>query len=120
MITITTDKVLYIAGPISADKEAKTKFEMAAKKLAWAGYDVVNPISLDPATFFPNFAQMSSEEKEFACLKTDLIYMLKCDGVATLPMDHSSSGMARELAIAFSLGIPVYPVDTWFQGVIYE
>lgn len=120
MITIRTNRLLYVAGPITADKEARTKFAAAARKLTEAGYGVVDPMSLDPEEYFPGFKEMPSEEKDVAQLKTDLIGMLRCDGVATLPMNHSSRGMARELAIAFSLDIPVFPVDAWIEGGVYE
>ncbi len=120
MITIRTNRLLYVAGPITADKEARTKFTEATKKLTEAGYGVVDPMSLDPGEYFPGFKDMPSEEKDVAQLKADLIVMLRCDGVATLPMDHSSRGMARELAIAFSLDIPVFPVDAWIEGGVYE
>ena len=120
MITIRTNRMLYVAGPISADTGARVKFTEATKKLVEAGYGVVDPMSLNPEEYFPGFKDMPSEEKELAQLKTDLIVMLRCDGVATLPMDHSSKGMARELAIAFSLDMPVYPVNTWLEGGHYE
>ncbi len=113
-------KLLYLAGPISADKEARLKFLKAAKKLMEAGYDIVDPMSQDPKEYFPDFQEMTSEEKDIAQLKADLIVMLRCDGVATLPMDHSSKGMARELAIAFSLDMSVYPINKWLGGRVYE
>lgn len=120
MITIETKTLLYIAGPITADREARTKFSEATKKLTEAGYSVMDPMSIDPEEFFPGFKDMPSEEKDVAQLKADLIVMIRCDGVATLPMNHSSRGMARELAIAFSLDMPVYPVGTWIRdGSLY-
>ena len=120
MITIRTNKLLYVAGPITADKEARVKFAEATKKLEAAGYGVVDPMSLDPEEYFPWFKDMPSEEKDLAQLKTDLIVMLRCDGVATLPMNHSSRGMARELAIAFSLGMDVMPLGSWLMVPITD
>ena len=113
-------KFLYLAGPISADRDARAKFTEATKKLQEVGFYVVDPMSLNPEYCFPGFKDMPSEEKDLAQLKTDLIEMLKCDGVATLPMNHSSRGMARELAIAFSLDMSVFPVETWIKGDVYE
>ncbi len=120
MITIRTNRLLYVAGPISEDHGARPKFVEATKKLVEAGYGVVDPMSLNPEEYFPGFQEMTSEEKDNAQLKTDLIVMLRCDGVATLPLDHSSRGMARELAIAFSLEMPVYPISKWLEGGVYE
>jgi nucleoside 2-deoxyribosyltransferase len=116
---VRTIKRLYVAGPITHDPEAKSRFESASALLKASGYEVINPLDIDPAEAFPDFQQLSCEEAEAAQLKADLIAMLQCGGVATLPMNHSSKGMARELAIAFSLDIPVYPVRAWIQGGDY-
>lgn len=106
---------LYLAGPITANPEADRLFKSARDALTRNGYDVVNPMSIEPGEYFSDYAAMTLDQREFAQLKADLIEMLLCDGIATLPLSHSSRGTARELAIAFSLDLHVRPVGDWLK-----
>lgn len=106
---------LYLAGPITADSEAEQRFKSAQTALIRSGYDVINPMEIKPAEYFPKYDAMQPDDKDFAQLKADLIEMLKCDGIATLPLNYSSRGTARELAIAFSLDLHVKPVGEWLK-----
>lgn len=106
---------LYLAGPIAANPEAGQCFRSAQQALIRSGYDVVNPMTIKPSDYFPGYGAMSSDQKEAAQLKADLIEMLQCDGIATLPLNHSSRGTARELAVAFSLDLHVRPVGEWLK-----
>lgn len=106
---------LYLAGPITANPEAERSFKAAQEALIRSGYDVVNPMDIKPVNYFPNYGAMTPDQKDFAQLKADLIEMLVCDGIATLPLNHSSRGTARELAIAFSLDLHVLPVGEWLK-----
>jgi len=109
-------KLLYLAGPISANPNAEERFRSAVKALESAGYAVRNPFGIDPACYFKDYVSMIKEEKDMAQLKADLIEMLYCDGVATLPLTHSSRGTARELALAFSLDMDVWPIGEWLKA----
>jgi len=112
------EKILYLAGPITADPNAKTSFKAAVSALENAGFIVKNPFGINPAEYFEKYAEMNEHEQDFAQLKADLIEMLYCDGVATMPLTHSSKGTARELALAFSLDMDVMPVGAWLRASI--
>ena len=113
-------KLLYLAGPISANQTAHEGFEAAVSALENAGYAVKNPFMISPSQYFEGYEQMTLREQELAQLKADLIEMLCCDGVATMPLNHSSRGTARELALAFSLEMIVMPVGEWLKESMIE
>ena len=115
MKTKDVNKILYLAGPISKDKEAKIKFYEAQHQLNEAGFLVINPLEINPKTTFPDYDQMNEADKALSQLKADISIMLKCYGVATLPLCVPSSGMARELHLAYSLGMKVMPLEWWIN-----
>lgn len=108
-------KTLYLAGPITEDPNARKSFSTAAKALEGCGYRVANPFAVKPDKLFKEFNNMTPGERDLAQLKADLVVMLTCDGVATMALNHSSPGTARELALAYSLSIPVAPVAAWMK-----
>lgn len=113
-------KLLYLAGPISANPTAREGFDAAVSALENAGYAVKNPFMISPSQYFEGYEQMTLREQDLAQLKADLIVMLGCDGVATMPLSHSSRGTARELALAFSLEMIVRPVGEWLRESMIE
>ncbi len=113
-------KILYLAGPISANPAAKDGFAAATAVLENAGYVVKNPFDIDPADYLCIRKNMSQEEIDLAQLKADLIEMLCCDGIATVSIDHRSVGTIRELALAFSLQMQVLPVGDWIKIAMLE
>ncbi len=108
-------RVLYLAGPITEDPDARKSFKAASRALQSCGYRVMNPFEIRPSEFFKKYDVMTLAERELAQLKADLIVMLTCDGVATLAINYSSKGTARELALAYSLEMPVMPVAMWMK-----
>lgn len=113
-------KLLYLAGPIKENPVAKESFNAVVSAMEGLGYVVRNPFDINPAQYFPGYDSMDQEEQELAQLKADLIEMLICDGVATLPLNHSSKGTARELALAYSLHMKVMPVGDWLKAALLE
>ncbi len=105
--------MLYLAGPITSDKGARKTFKEAQHALEGAGYTVVNPFEIDPSRIFTDFFKLQGDEKEHAHLRADIAEMMKCDGIATLPLNTTSSGMARELHLAHSLCMTVMPFEWW-------
>lgn len=106
---------LYLAGPIGHAPQAELRFSNAEFLLEEAGFDVVNPFSVLAEPLIPGYAEMDGEGKCKAQLRADLIHMLRCDGIATLPLDVPSEGMARELNLAHSLGMDVRTVRQWVE-----
>lgn len=105
--------ILYLAGPITADSKAQESFRVAEKKLSELGYVVINPFDVDPSELFPDYHRMKGKRRDQAQLKADIAAMMKCDGVATLPLVAPSEGMARELHLAHSLDMKVMPIGWW-------
>ena len=68
---------------------------MAARSRA-AGHQVINPAELD----------LTSSECA-ACLRLDIIHLISCDGLATLPGWQRSKGTRLEVRIALVLGMTV-------------
>ncbi|MDD4083705.1 MAG: DUF4406 domain-containing protein [Sphaerochaetaceae bacterium] len=115
MKTKEVNKILYLAGPISKDKEAEIKFYEAQHQLNEAGFLVINPLEINPGIIFVEYDKMNKAERVLSQLKADISVMVKCDGVATLPLCVPSSGMARELNLAYSLRMPVMPLEWWLN-----
>lgn len=90
---------VYLSGPI-AGKEDKNRHEFREVEYEWtqAGWIVLNP------TEFVQNLNKSWEE----CLRYDLKVLLDCDAVAVLPEWFLSRGASLEVAVAWSLNIPVY------------
>ena len=105
--------VLYLAGPISSDDKAQESFRMAEKRLSELGYVIINPFDVDPSKLFQDFPKMKGKRRDRAQLKADIAAMMKCEGVATLPLIAPSEGMARELHLAHSLDMKVMPIEWW-------
>jgi nucleoside 2-deoxyribosyltransferase len=113
-------KTLYLAGPIKENPTARESFCAVVSALQGIGYTVRNPFDINPVQYFPGYESMTQEEQELAQLKADLVEMLLCDGVATLPLNHSSKGTARELALAYSLHMQVMPVSNWMKAALLD
>jgi nucleoside 2-deoxyribosyltransferase len=107
---------LYLAGPISNVPQAELRFANAEFMLRSAGFEVVNPFSILADLLIPGYDRMDRDEKCKAQLRADLIHMLMCDGIASLPLDAPSEGMARELHVAHSLGMDVRTLQQWVEA----
>lgn len=100
-------KRLYISGPMSGIAEHNfPAFREASIQLrAYGDYLVEDPSAkgvIDGWTW-----------EQY--LRHDLLQMLKCDGVATLPGFAMSKGAMLEISVARQLAMPVHPVDWWIS-----
>ncbi len=93
-------KRIYVAGPMSGYEQHNFPlFNHYAARLRSLGYDVVNPVDINPDPGTP------WEE----CMKKDIVQLLTCDSVAVLPGWECSRGASLEVSIAKALGMPVVP-----------
>lgn len=114
---------VYIAGPMSGVPDFNfPAFHSAAKFLAAAGYDVVNPADLDGGD--------TSKPWNYY-LKRDLPLLAGCDAIALLPKWEKSAGTCLELLNAIQMGHSVFeltaltPTDAneptrWIMGEIID
>lgn len=95
---------LYISGPMTGRPDLNyPAFNEAATFLQAHGFEVSNPATY-PAT---------EGETWEACLRRDLVDLLRCDGVATLPGWTRSRGARFEVRTAKMLRLPVHSVLWW-------
>jgi hypothetical protein len=90
-------KPIYLSGPMTGlpDLNFPAFYSMAARLRA-AGYAVINPAELDHPT------------KEWSdCLRRDIVALMGCHTVATLPGWEHSKGARLEVLIADRLGMSV-------------
>jgi hypothetical protein len=96
---------LYLSGPMTGIKDKnKNAFQNGTMQLRAKGYKVINPWELDMAIPQPSWAE---------CLRRDIVALMRCNGVATLPGWKKSRGANLEVYIAQSLGWPVHSVSYW-------
>lgn len=91
-------KRLYLSGPMSGIAEHNfPAFNAEAARLRSLGFDVVNPVDVNPDP------GMTWE----ACLRRDLAEMLTCDAIALLPGWQNSRGAQLEQYVAHRVGIGI-------------
>jgi len=96
-------KDLYLTGPITHNKQAKDQFGKVSEILRSAGYTVVNPLEL-------NHPAEATWEIHMAIDIKAMMDVLLFDGELAMVDTHlPSKGMALEISIALSLGVPVRP-----------
>ena len=95
---------LYLSGPMTGRPAHNfPAFNAAEKELRSAGYEVANPAD-----------KGLLDGWEWAdYLRHDIVQLLNCDGVATLPGWRSSKGALLEVHIARQLLMPVVSVERW-------
>jgi hypothetical protein len=95
-------KRIYLSGPMSHYPEHNFPlFNAEADRLRGLGYEVVNPVDINPNPGTP-WAE---------CLKQDLAALLDCDTVALLPDWQASRGAMLEVHVARALGFAVVPCN---------
>ncbi len=96
--TDANKKRIYIAGKVTGLTvvQATFKFGEAEQKLKAAGYDPINPLSLQD-TF-------RVEWKE--AMKRCIAALVFCDGIYILPCSSDSKGAQLEILIASQLQLP--------------
>lgn len=100
---------LYLCGPMTGRPNLNREaFHKAAIELQAAGYETVNPHSL----------QIGYEDQSWiACMRRDVKALVDCDGVAIIDRAWShSKGCVVELGLAYGLGIKTNFLHAW----VYE
>ena len=94
---------LYLSGPMSGYLDHnRGAFRAWTISLRGAGHDVLDPGEVEvPGLTWEGY------------LRADLMGMLGCEGVATLPGWQESRGASLEVHVAHALGMTVKPVDKW-------
>ena len=91
-------KRIYISGPMTGLPEFNfPAFNAEAARLSALGYDVVNPVNINPDTTTPYLE----------CLRNDLVELLKCDTLALLDGWQRSTGAHLEMHIAHRIGMEI-------------
>jgi Domain of unknown function (DUF4406) len=105
IVLVTSMHNIYISGPMSGifDKN-RHAFCCSAELLRTDGYIVVNPWELDIE---------DSRDTWEECLRRDIVALMKCTAVATLPGWKTSKGATLEIYIAKALKFPVHSVNYW-------
>ena len=98
---------VYIAGPMSHYYGRNfAAFHHAAHELRMQGFEVMNPVDINPDSSTP----------WAACLKQDLPRLLSCDAIAVLPGWELSRGARLEVHVAHEVGIPTLPLAVFLEG----
>jgi hypothetical protein len=113
---------VYISGPIAIDPiGARRKFLAALEALQDLGHEAVNPFDVEPCGDL-SCQQAPIQRKEphtdhtrDCHLRHDLIEMLKCDGVATLPNWQMSEGATLEVVVALQTRMVVKSLEEWLS-----
>ena len=117
-----TKKRLYISGGITGVPNYRERFAAAEYFLEFMGFEGVSPV----LNFMPECdgscvetpTNPRSNGHVWTCwLRADLIGMLQCDGVITLPEWEKSRGAVLEVTTAFNVGMEVQSLSerdlTW-------
>lgn len=100
-VTIVAERpkeVLYLSGPMTGTPDHNfPAFNLAAQELRELGYEVVNPVEINPDH------NMSWHE----CLRADIKALCDCDVLVLLPGWEGSSGAHLEMHIAHRIGMRI-------------
>ena len=89
-------RLVYISGAVSSDKNFREKFGKAEKFLQSKGFIVINPVKDEV------------EGKEWTYyMKKDIVKLLSCDCVYALSDWSKSKGARIELCLALDLGMEI-------------
>ncbi len=89
---------IYISGPMSNMPEHNfPAFNAEAARLRGLGYEVVNPVDVNPD---PGVSWHD-------CLRRDLQELLTCDTIALLPGWQKSQGAHLEMHVAHRVGMEI-------------
>lgn len=99
-------KRVYCAGPMSGYPEYNfPAFFAKEKELIAAGFEVVNPASLNVVPEGVTVVAGDKYWKEF--MKEDIRQLIECDKIYMLKGWRSSKGASLEFTIAWALGLEV-------------
>jgi hypothetical protein len=90
---------IYVAGPMRGYCELNfPAFNDAAMQLAFEGWEVVNPVDINP----------DPETPYETCMKRDIAELVKCDAIYMLQGWIDSAGAKLEFSIASSCGLKIF------------
>ena len=93
---------LYVSGAMSGIKDMNFPlFNSVAEKLRSLGYDVTNPVDLNP----------DPSADWLDCIIVDLEALRPCDGICMLPGWEKSFGAQIEHLAAQKLGLSIYKAE---------
>lgn len=91
-------KRIYLSGPMTGIQDHNfPAFNAEAGRLRALGYDVVNPVDINPDPATP----------WHECLRHDLAALLTCDTLALLPGWQGSTGAHLEMHVAHRIAMPI-------------
>jgi len=97
----------YLAGPMSGYPELNyPAFHAAAARLRASGWEIVSPAEIDHGL---NGSQDGPSQHY---LRNDIRALLDCQAVCVLKGWEQSIGARCELAIAVTLGLPIFDAET--------
>lgn len=101
---------VYISGPMTGMKDLNfPAFNYYAGVLRAVGYEVVNPVELNPDPTTP-------WDK---CMRADLKALCDCDALALLPGWENSKGAHLELHVAHRIGLKIGPLADFLKEADY-
>lgn len=101
-------KRIYISGPMTGKPHHNfPAFNAAARTLREMGFEVVNPVDINPDPGAP----------WHECLKADLRALLDCDTIALLPGWEGSAGAHLELHVAHRVGLNIARLEDIYAAV---
>ena len=102
-------KLIYIAGPYRADSQYETAQNIARARKAAEAVWALGGAALCPHL---NSAWMSGLGPEGMFLRGYLELLRRCDAILVLADSDDSVGTQNELALAHTLGMPVFEIES--------
>lgn len=98
---------IYVAGPMRGKPELNfPAFNAAAEGLREIGWDVVNPVDINP--------DPKAEWRD--CMNKDIVELVHCDAIYMLVGWENSKGASLEHHIAVELGLDLYYEEDDFNN----
>lgn len=109
---------VYIAGPMRGyENDNHASFDEAERRWRQAGHTPISPAYLARALGKGGESGNYTTEADYIrqVMIIDTTVICHCDAVAVLPGWHQSKGAIMEVALARSIGIPIYCAETAFE-----
>lgn len=108
---------IYLSGPMSGlPDHGKAAFERVCASLRARGLKVVSPHELET----PLQADWTEREHHYACLRRDIMEMLRCEAILLLPGWPQSKGAMAELNAATAAGLRMYVWDDTHKRMVLQ
>lgn len=98
---------LYLCGPMTGIQDFNhPRFHQSAFELRCWGFEVFNPAE----NGLPPHAEWATH------MRVDIVQLMHCHALATLPGWENSRGAQLEVRIAQALGMPIKPHHEWITS----